>query len=74
LFSKLTSMGGTGDRIRTNDTPGMKFSELKSISASYYYRILKKEQHLDIVIYSYRCLSIIPHLTLFICFKQDSII
>ena len=23
LFSKLTSMGGTGDRIRTNDTPGM---------------------------------------------------
>ena len=35
LFSKLTSMGGTGDRIRTNDTPGMKHQIWGQISGNY---------------------------------------
>ena len=51
---------GTGDRIRTNDTPGMKFSELETGSVFYYYINLKKGQHLDIVIYSYHRRFIFP--------------
>ena len=60
IQTNLTDSAGTGDRIRTNDTPGMKFSELETGSVFYYYINLKKGQHLDIVIYSYHRRFIFP--------------